>query len=204
MPIYRTQVQIQTADNTAANYATNTWHCSAPDLVELALWEAALLAFYTAVDGLFSNQVKQTGNNVYFKHYDLADPEPRAPVLEGPAAISPTALGGLPPEVALVMSFQAPKTSGVPQARRRNRIYLPFMTSNAGGSDGRPQASTLTTVVGAATTLLAASGPTSADWQWMVYSPTDDAIDLVDNGWVDNEWDTQRRRGRKATTRSTF
>lgn len=204
MPTYRTQVQILTADGTPANYATNTWHCAAPDLVELALWEAALVAFYEDISNYMSNQVKATPNNLYFKHYDIADPEPRAPVLEGPQSFTPNNTAGLPPEVALVVSFQAPKTSGVPQARRRNRIYLPFLTAAANSTDGRPAGAFLTAVETAAADLLAASGPTSADWQWMVYSPTDNAIDLVDNGWIDNEWDTQRRRGRIATSRYTF
>ena len=204
MPVYRTQVQLETDDNVPAHFATNTWHVSAPDLVELALWEAALTAFYNGVDAHFSNIMKQSGNNLYFKHYDLADPTPRAPVLEGPAACSPSSGLGLPTEVALVMSFQAPKSSGVPQARRRNRIYLPFITSNSNSTGSRPTSTVINAVQSAAATLLAASGPTSADWQWMVYSPTDDAIDLVDNGWIDDEWDTQRRRGRPSTSRTTF
>jgi hypothetical protein len=44
----------------------------------------------------------------------------------------------------------------------------------------------------------------SASWDWVVYSPTDDAYHEVANGWVDNAWDTQRRRGYKPTSRTTF
>lgn len=204
MPLYRTQVQIIAADEIPANAATNTWHCFAPDLVELALWETALVAFYEDVSTYISSLAKPTSNNLYFKHYDLDDPEPRAPVLEGFRDYTPNTTGGLPPEVSLVVSFQAPKTSGVPQARRRNRIYLPFLTAASNTSDGRPSGPLCTAVETAAADLLAASGPTSADWQWMVYSPTDAAFDLVDNGWIDNEWDTQRRRGRVATLRYTY
>lgn len=204
MPIYRTQVQIRTDDDLPANYATNTWHCIAPDLVELALWEVALQAFYQEVDAFMSVLVKQSGDALYLKSYDLDDTPPRAPVLEGPKSISPNNTAPLPTECALVMSFQAAQASGIPQARRRNRIYLPFLTSASNDSTGRPSASLISAVDTAGTNLLAASGPTSADWQWVVYSPTDNDIDLVDNGWIDNEWDTQRRRGRVATSRSTF
>lgn len=204
MPTYRTQVQILSSDGVPANYATNTWHCAAPDLTELALWETALVSFYEDMSTYISSLAKPTSNNLYFKHYDIADPEPRAPVLEGFRDYTPNTTGGLPPEVALVLSFQAPKSSGIPQARRRNRIYLPFITSASNGSDGRPTGPFLTALETAAGDLLAASGPTSANWQWMVYSPTDNAIDLVTSGWCDNEWDTQRRRGRAATLRYTF
>lgn len=204
MPIYRTQVQILSSDAVPANYATNTWHCVAPDLVELALWETALVAFYEDISTYISAMAKPTSNNLYFKHYDLADPEPRAPVLEGFRDYTPNTTGGLPAEVALVLSFQAVKASGVPQARRRNRIYIPFLTSAANGSDGRPTGPFLTAVETAAADLLAASGPTSADWVWAVYSPTDNQADEVASGWTDNEWDTQRRRGRVATLRYTF
>jgi len=47
--------------------------------------------------------------------------------------------------------------------------------------------------------------------KWAVYSPTTDAVDTIDNafndvldGWVDNAFDTQRRRGPAATTRITW
>lgn len=203
MSLYRTQVTIRTADNIAANYATNTWHCIAPDLVELALWEAALTAFYQAVDVRISTLAGST-NALQFKHYDLNDPEPRAPVLTGQASLSPSG-SPLPAEVALVMSFQGAQASGVPQARQRNRVFLPFLNTGAGHTDGRPSSSAVTTVTDAGAALLAASGPVAAtDWVWVVYSPTTDTFVEVDNGWCDNEWDTQRRRGRVATSRTTF
>lgn len=202
MPNYRTQVTIQTADNLSANFATNTWHCAAGDLTELGLWHAALTTFYTTVDGEMSDLVKQTGG-LQMKSYDLADPEPRAPVLTAGANLS-TAGAPLPTECALVLSFQAVKQSGVPQARRRNRVYLPFLKATNNDSTGRPSATLISAVDGAATTLLAASGGGGASWVWTVYSPTDNLMEEVNDGWIDNEWDTQRRRGRKATSRSVF
>lgn len=203
MALYRTQVTIRSADNVSANYATNTWHCIAPDLVELALWEAALTSFYQAVDVRISTLAGST-NALQYKHYDLADPEPRAPVLTGQASLSPSG-APLPPEVALVMSFQAAQASGVPQSRRRNRIFLPFFNTGSNGADGRPASAAITDVANAGAALLAASGPNAAtDWVWVVYSPLTDTYEEVANGWCDNEWDTQRRRGRVRTSRTTF
>lgn len=202
MPTFRTQVTIATADNLVANFATNTFHVLAPDLAELALWHTGLVTFYQGFDNRMSDLVRTT-DSLLIKSYDLADPEPRAPVLtfEGDLTV-----GGatLPPEIAVVCSFQAEKSSGVNQARRRNRVYIPFINAASMDSDGRPNSGTVDDIVASAAALLAASGPTSADWQWIVYSPTDSQFDLVDNGWVDNEFDIQRRRGRLATSRDTF
>ncbi len=202
--VYRTQATILTQDNVPANFATNTWHALAPDLAEVALWHTALATFYNSISDQFGVLVKQTNPALEIQSYDLDDPTPRYPVLETTHSLSPDNTGSLPPEVAICLSFQAPRTSGVAQARRRNRVYLPFLKASTNGSDGRPTATLLNDIDAAATALLAASGPTSGDWQWVIYSPTDDAVDLVDNGWIDNEWDTQRRRGREATSRVTF
>lgn len=203
MPLYRTQVSVATTDNVQANYATNTYHVLAPDEVELALWHSALVTFYTSIDVNFSPIVRTT-DGLLMKSYDLSDPEPRVPVLTFEADLAPGSDEPLPTEVALCMSFQAGAASGVPQARRRNRVFLPFFRADRSDTDGRPSSTLITDITTAAGVLLAASGPTSSDWQWVVYSPTDDAFDLVDNGWIDNEWDTQRRRGRIATARTTF
>jgi hypothetical protein len=45
------------------------------------------------------------------------------------------------------------------------------------------------------------------DVQWCVYSPTtpgdmSDKFKQVTRGWIDNEWDTQRSRGLRATLRN--
>lgn len=203
MPTYRTQAVIATADNVSANFATNTWHVLAPDLTELALWHSALVTFYQTVDNYMGNLVRGS-DGLLLKSYDLADPSPRAPVLTFEADLTPVAGTPLPPEISLVMSFQAPQESGISQARRRNRIYLPFIVDSTNDTGGRPSAALVTALANAGDALLTASGPTSGDWQWVVYSPTDDAIDVVDNGWVDNDWDIQRRRGRPATSRTLF
>jgi hypothetical protein len=38
--------------------------------------------------------------------------------------------------------------------------------------------------------------------KWVVYSPKLDAFAEVDNLWVDNAFDTQRRRGERPTART--
>jgi hypothetical protein len=47
---------------------------------------------------------------------------------------------------------------------------------------------------------LSAVGGVNVDWS--VYSPTTGQNNAITNLWVDNEWDTQRRRGLRPTSRS--
>lgn len=202
MPEYRVQQAIETADNVAANYATNTWHFSANDTAALALAIAEMQFIYINNKSYLSNLIRTAGHR--YKAYNLADPEPRAPVLEGSFTFTTGPTGDpLPPETSLCLSFQAVRVSGEPQARKRNRVYIPFLNEAANHTDGRPLAAFVTSLVSAADNLLLASD-TSAVWQWNVHSGLIPGIIPVDNGWVDNEWDTQRRRGRVATSRTTF
>lgn len=202
MPIYRAQFTVNSADNVPANAATNTWHLVANDDSLVAPGVEAIRDFYLAIDGEFSTIVRTT-NGLTWKVYDLSDPEPRQPVLIGTNNLTVGTGDALPPEVAICLSFQAAPVSGVPQARRRNRVYLPYIREAQLSADGRPAGTLLTILVGAADTLWDAS-EAATSWQWVGYSPTDAQAWDIDNGWMDNEWDTQRRRGRKATSRTVF
>jgi len=202
MPLYRSQFSIETADNVAANFATNTWYCTAGNPTELLGFNSAVLAFYGSIAVLMGNMVKAT-DQINWKSYDMNDPEPRAPILSASSTINPDNTTTLPAEVAMVMSFQAVKVSGSPQARRRGRVYLPFIKTSQNGSDGRPTSNIITVIANAGDVLVTAS-KTSTTWKWGVYSPTDGVSRPVTDGWVDNEWDTQRRRGRVRTSRTLF
>ncbi len=203
MPIYRIQQTIATVDNVNANYATNTWHFQGDDTSVFSPIVSAMVTFYNAVRPQMSALVRQ--NTHPYKIYDLADPEPRAPLVEGSWNFSSAPSGNpLPTEVSLCVSFQALKVSGEPQARRRGRIYLPFFNVSAIGSDGRPASGTITAVQSAADAFLTTS-KAATTWQWIIRSPLVVAGgSVVENGWIDNEWDTQRRRGRVPVTRSVF
>lgn len=199
---YNVQVVIPTADNLLANFATNTWHFTTvtePDLEDVF---DALEDFYNDMNTYMSTMVRQTG--WVFKAYDIDDPEPRAPVLTRTWDLTSSVTGApLPPEVSLCLSFQATKVSGTPQARRRGRVYLPFLDTGTMGTDGRPTPTVVTNIASYGADLLAAS-VASTDWEWIIYSRVAPGIASVADGWVDNEYDTQRRRGRAATSRTTF
>lgn len=157
--------------------------------------------FYDTFYGRLANTVAQNGHSL--KIYDMTDPEPRAPIVDALWNLA-GAPGGtpMPSEVALCLSFQAARESGLPQARRRGRVYLgPFGT--AANNNGRPSTDCINDVAAAGQYLLDAS-LLATEWTWAVYSQVDNALVFVINGWVDNAWDTQRRRGVTPTARTTF
>lgn len=202
MPDYRIQFTVNTADNLAANAATNTWHIGATTDADAETGAEAIRDFYQTIDAQMSSLIKTTGG-LTWKAYDLTDTEPRAPVFEGVADLTPGTGDPLPPELSIVLSFQAVRLSGTPQARRRNRVFLPFLREAVNAADGRPDSSIVASIATAADTLYDTSAAAS-DWIWEGFSPFSGTVWGIDNGWVDNEWDIQRRRGRPATSRSVF
>jgi hypothetical protein len=113
--------------------------------------------------------------------------------------------GGFPHEVAMCLSYRGQAEVGVPQRRRRGRIYIGPLSDQTGnisrsGGDVRPSDNARATVANAAARLRNRSGPAI----WATLSSTDGVAVPVVNGWVDNAYDTQRRRGTKATLRTTW
>lgn len=203
MPDYITTAIIKTADNVAANYATNTFHFHADDLTALQLAHNSLVTFYNAIDTNFSDLVNVAANGLEIVSWDFDASPPRAPVLRTFGTLAGVSIGPLPTEVSLCISFQGTRISGVPQARRRGRIYIPFLQEGANDATARPSSGLVTSLATAAQALLTASDA-AATWAWEIWSAAGPGFVTVVDGWVDNEWDTQRRRGRKATSRTTF
>jgi len=178
----------------------NVWHFQGAtpfQASDLTAINNKLQSFYVALNGLFSGNLN---GQPTVKHYFLEDAEPRVP--RGTYTMSGVTLGSLslPEEVALCLSFQGVQVSGSPQARRRGRIFLgPLAQAVNNGGTGRPGSTDITTIKNAAIALKAASGP-----PWVVYSRVDDIGYTVNNGWVDNSFDTQRRRGLAATSRNVW
>lgn len=159
----------------------------------------------TAVKNYLSFELNCGGARI--KVYDWADPEPRVPILDeslGMTAATSTTDGALPGEVALGVSYLAAQESGVPAARRRGRIFLGPLRSSllSGAADvaSRPNAAARLQISLAAAQL--ASG--TASCRWAVYSRRDQAFRQILNGYIDNAFDTQRRRGVAVTSRQAF
>lgn len=142
------------------------------------------------------------------KVYDLVDVPPRVPKHSAttPLASTLASAGSLPTEVSLVISAQADPQSGSPQARRRGRVYIGGIGTGltAGGSSAFPVPSpTLLANAATAASNMANNG-TVIDWIWVVWSRVDSLPYPITNGWVDNAFDTQRRRGQAATARTLW
>lgn len=125
----------------------------------------------------------------------------------------------LPSEVACVLSFHGdltdvPETQANPSpppaiirpaSRQRGRIYLGPLQSGMGVEDSVshefvPGSTFLSDVALAATRL---ATPFS-DWEWRVQSNADQNNFPVVGGFIDGEFDTQRRRGFSTNNRVTF
>lgn len=204
MPVYLAQVTIPDTSGLARDARVNTWHVQAdtePLSADFAGQCTAFRNFYQAMSGSWSNRVATTGNSVKF--YDLSDPKPRVPVYEGNlGTLTVSASDTGPLELCLCISFQGTPVSGVPQARKRGRIYLGPLSKGTIGYD-RPQSALRSAMASAASTLLAASLDTGAG-ALGVWSGVANAFTPYTGGWIDDEWDIQRRRGQRPTTRTTF
>ena len=202
MPSYQVQTVIKTDSGVPADWATNSWSFNATADVDMEDALDALEDFYNAIRASYSSNVEQFNHE--FKVYDRNDPEPRAPIIERTWQFTTAPSGNpLPHEVSITMSFQGLRTSGVPQARRRGRIYIGPLNEGVVASTGRPSGVDIGNITTAGAALITASTAASG-WTWTVWSTVNQVDVPIANGWVDNSFDTQRRRGRAATSRTTF
>jgi hypothetical protein len=176
--------------------------------------------------------IDRTANKMKMVAYQLAPTGSITPVtpLGGPIdqiswTLEPTpgSAVDLPRECAAVLSLQTPAAGiaedtpgGVagprgdthPAARRRGRIYLGPLNASAMGTGANGPGLTATfrdAVCAAAGALNAhvASIPGATHF-WGIWSRKNTAIYPITTGWMDDAFDTQRRRGIGSTARSTF
>ncbi len=215
MAILTAQYIIQMTSGIPADAVINTWHFLTPSEIvlpaELDDVVAALKQFYDSpspsgpsVDNLLSVDASNQLRRIKIHKRTAIKPEPT--LREEVYTTSQAGVGGsFPHEVALCLSSRSVPDAGVVQRRRRGRVYIgPLsdhitMISRAGG-DVRPSASARSTLASAAGRLRDRTGPAI----WSTYSTVDGAAVPVVNGWVDDAYDTQRRRGTKALVRTTW
>lgn len=214
MSVVRAQSSVPYKTALPEDVTQNVWHFqTVGDFTLPAALDpinTALNTFYSAIDQIYPTNVDVTRTT---KWYQLSDPKPRTPIRTDVQTIAPSASNPLPEECAIVLSFEGDPESGLSQKRRRGRIYIgPCSTSTVIIVNNRCRVigTTIAEVKNAAQALLTAS-VASADWDWVVYSPTtaagsthDAGATVVDKGWVDDAWDIQRRRGTRPTVRSLF
>lgn len=203
----RAQVSIKTDDAIAANYVTNSWcikSAAEPSDAHFDAYTLAFKGFYDTMRTYFGDTVAQ--NNHEIKYYDLEQLVPPNYPLSTKTfnLTSNPGVDGMPSEVALCLSFQGQRAPGFPQSRRRGRIYFGPIVSTA-SAGGRPTSAIITALAGAghslSVALQAVSGNSTRLAVWS--SANADAVEVTD-GWVDNAFDTQRRRGIERTARTTW
>lgn len=139
---------------------------------------------------------------VVVKLYDVGDAKPRpikATAIRN-AGLHPAS--PMPREVSICLSFYA----GRNLPRQRGRIFLPCAVGIGSGSlAARPGTIVLDKVMALASTSNQSLPDIGGiDVQHVVYSPSDAQARKVTNYYCDDEWDTQRSRGLKPTTRRTL
>jgi len=165
-------------------------------------WAAAIELFYETV--LINAGLKGRAQNGHvIKMYNAVTTTPNYPISEHTfnLASSPGAID-LPLEVNLCVSYQCDSATTVPTRRRRGRIYL------SGWGEGQNVAGRPTTTIypplaqayrDYVEDVNAITGMVGCIW-----SRANASLYPVERVWADDEWDTMRSRGGKATTRSTY
>ena len=190
MAVYRFQVRLQGSSGLPEDIYENVlfYDVNSPDTVQGRCED--LRDHYIG-----ANNVLAGVSAVEVRAYPLAGGQPVASA--GPTTRTPISLS-LPTEVALCLSYATTDdpdkaTSG----RYRGRIYLGPLNTTGGL---RPSSG----IIGYALAFgqaLAAIG-TAGNTTWVMYSRADNATRKIESIWVDNAWDTQRRRGAAPTART--
>lgn len=224
---YRAQAQLPISDIEHGPYSVNTFHyrTNGADSVlgDCDAIIGALGVFYVGIQALLASTLTGTAR---VQIYDLTDGEPRAAKQDSTITFDPGAGDALPSEVAMCLSYRGAFESGVNRRRNRGRIYLGPLDASVGaqGTDSfRPTAGAMDTLAGAGGGLVGpiSYGTGGGIMDWCVFSRaeagvpvgTDDAYSAaqlfpafrpVSVGFVDDAFDTQRRRGADPTSRATF
>lgn len=152
------------------------------------------------IANFISQGVTGAAYSAKIKLYDAASPDYGGPLFSAEWALyrGGGPRGDMPAEVAVCLSFAGDPSPTMPMSRRRGRIFLGPLTGNAATQqDPFPiVASTLQeTGLNALAQLYAdTTGAPAVPWVWSVWSRTAGVMVPIVRGWVNNEFDTQRRR----------
>lgn len=194
----------------------------AADWTNVAGWIGAM--YTTAYAGMvhalsfYMTDVITSAAGCSISFYDLSDPEPRVPFQVEQFTMNGNAGSPQPGEVALCISLATTTPAADPVRTRRNRFYLGRLAQNAlsgGGPPSRPDTVAFYPDVQKAMAATKAGLAAITAVDWIVYSQKQQTLDgsgggdathrrEVSSGWIDNGWDSQRRRGYAATSRTTF
>lgn len=139
-------------------------------------------------------------NQLTVKTYDLGQAPPRTPMERNYTLGLMSEVQPFPSEVALCLSFFAERNL----PRSRGRIYFGPMSIAAGTdvteTESRPIAALRSILAFAGEELM--NNTTGATWH--VLSQADAIAKEITGGWVDDAFDTQRRRGEAPSSRTLW
>lgn len=185
-----------------------------PELVADAI-QTVLTDFYSTVPAPSTTKLEDylspylDGANASIKVYDLSVAAPRVPMVRtlvlGLGVDDP-----LPNEVAVVLSYRSgpgtPGKGGTNDPTKRGRLFigplgLNTVTAFASSQPDTPVIPVFRDVLKNAAEALAGN---AEDLVWLQYSRKNDALGIVTGGFIENAFDTQRRRGAPGTTRTVW
>jgi hypothetical protein len=121
---------------------------------------------------------------------------PGFPLAEASSALNVYPASGIPRELAVCLSFYNERNL----PRRRGRLYIPLaLLIGTSVSGSRPSAGTRD-AVGLFVPVFTGLGGANVDWG--IWSRADRVFRPATHWYVDDEYDVQRRRGLRATTRT--
>jgi hypothetical protein len=147
----------------------------------------------TGLSGFFT---PSNGREIVVKAYNAEQARGNFPLGEAVRNANIYPSSQVPRELAICLSYYAARN--IP--RRRGRLYIPWAAIAASGSISPRPSQAQRELVGTLAGIFQNLGGTNVDW--VVWSRADSAAHSVTHWWVDDEWDVQRRRGFKGTTRT--
>ena len=205
MGSYHAQTTLLTQDGNSENYQSNGFaigQIGTLDLTDANTWAGYIKAFYDDVASVGALKgLSQNGHLV--KIYDVAGTAPNYPLFEINFDLaSAPADTDLPQELALCVSYYAAQATTIARGRRRGRIYVSGWVEGS-NTDGRPNSTAINGLLDAYTDYVTSTN-TLDSLTAGIWSRSNGTVYKIDTVWVDNEWDTQRRRGNKPTSRTTW
>jgi hypothetical protein len=167
---------------------------------------AALVDFYDTpgpTRAINAYRSRALADLMTFKIYKLSDLKPREPLIRThTTTVAKASTQVIPEEVAICLSFSAaaPHTP-----RRRGRIYIGPLTAVACVEEDVTGCCRITNAAQADISAAAVRLANHVDAGWLIHSMVGaGTFAAVETGWVDNAFDTQRKRGCKSTNRYTW
>lgn len=195
---YAFQTSMPVTDTLPRNRVANTIHLQH---TIGALVDADLESMCQDIVGLYQAKYGNTASEIHCKAYDT-DAKPNYPRADVIVNVGQPWNCQQPREIALCLSYAAAHRGNKSE---RGRMYLmPSIKTGAAGAGLRPSPTDLTWALGwyeTANESLPDLG--GVDWQFGVYSPTYKKFTPSQQAWVNDDWDTQRRRGLRESSRVT-